>query len=71
MAGRAKDWSFITELLFAGALNMERFLQRALLMRETVHAGALRPRLEKLAGELRERRMRALVEPVERVVREL
>jgi hypothetical protein len=70
MAGRAKDWSFITELLFAGSLKLETFLERARLMRGTVHAGALRPRLEKLAAELRERKMRALVEPVERAARE-
>ena len=71
MAGRAKDWSFISELLFAGALDMDRFLTRALLMLDTVHAGALRPRLEKLAEALRERKMRALVPPVEKVLREL
>ncbi len=71
MSGSAKDWSFISELLFAGALDMDRFLTRALLMLETVHAGALRPRLEKLAEALRERKMRALVPPVEEVLREL
>ena len=71
MAGRAKDWSFLSELLFAGALELDRFLRRALLMRETVHAGALRPRLEKLAAELRERKMRPLAAAVEQVVREL
>ena len=40
-------------------------------MRETVHAGALRPRLEKLAAELRERKMRPPAAAVEQVVREL
>ena len=71
MAGRAKDWSFLSELLFAGALDVDRFLQRALLMRETVHAGALRPRLEMLAAVLRERKMRPLAAAVEQVVRVL
>ena len=71
MAGRAKDWSFLCELLFAGSLHMERFLQRALLMRATVHAGALRPRLEKLAAELKQRKMAAIAATVERTARSL
>jgi hypothetical protein len=71
MAGRAKDWSFLCELLFAGSLKLDLFLQRALLMRDTVHAGALRPRLEGLAAELRERKMRALIAPVEAAARGL
>lgn len=70
MAGRAKDWSFIIELLFAGALDIDCFLQRALLMRDTVHAGALRPRMEKLVEALRERKMPALLRQVESVLRE-
>lgn len=60
MSGSAKDWSFISELLFAGALDMDRFLTRALLMRETVHGDVLR-----------ERQMRHLLPPVERAIKEL
>ena len=67
-AAREKDFTFITELLFAGSLHMDRFLERVLLMRDTPHGGALIPRLQKLAEALRAKKMSDLWPPVERLL---
>jgi hypothetical protein len=64
MAGREKDFEFLTELLLGGVLQMERFLERALQMRDTVHVGALRPRLQRLRDVFMAKKLPELTAPV-------
>ncbi|MBK8038690.1 MAG: hypothetical protein IPK22_16405 [Verrucomicrobiaceae bacterium] len=52
MAGRDKDYDFITELSHSDKFNFDTFLARAALLRESSHAAGLRPRVQKLADHL-------------------
>lgn len=57
MAGRKKDFAFIKELLERGLADMQLFITRAQIMRETPQSEALFPRLEKLIGYLKNARL--------------
>jgi hypothetical protein len=52
IAGREKDFEFITALCFADSFSFDTFLERVALMQQSPHRGALRPRLQKLVEQL-------------------
>jgi hypothetical protein len=52
MAGREKDYIFISALLDGGLISLETLIERAALIRETAAAGALLPRLKSLNDKL-------------------
>src|ERR1051326_4720865 len=53
MAGRDKDWPFITALLDDGLISLPTLAERAALIQDTVHEDALLPRPNKLVEHLR------------------
>jgi hypothetical protein len=53
MAGRDKDFQFISALLSSQLISLETLIERAALIQETASAVALLPRLNKLLEHLR------------------
>lgn len=53
MAGREKDFQFISALLDCQLISLETLIERAALIQETASSGALIPRLNKLLEHLR------------------
>lgn len=52
MAGREKDFHFITALLEKGLISLETFVERAATIQHTASANALLPRLKQLQKHL-------------------
>ena len=53
MAGRDKDFNFISTLLASHLISLETLIERAALIQKTPSARALLPRLRKLLDHLR------------------
>jgi hypothetical protein len=71
MAGREKDYIFISALLDGGLISLETLIERAALIRESHSVGALLPRLKSLNGKLRSTRTYTELKPLLDLIREL
>lgn len=71
MAGREKDFAFIKELLERGLADMELFISRARMMRETPQSDVLLPRLERLMGYLKNARRPVELSPLQQLIASL
>lgn len=71
MAGRDKDLVFLNEILASRLIFVETLAERAALILETAHEGALLPRLQKLFDYLRQQRTIADLKPLSDLINRL
>lgn len=71
MAGREKDFEFITALLDSQLISLETLIERAALIQETASSGALLPRLNKLHEHLRKHISHKEPEPLLKLIAQL
>jgi hypothetical protein len=71
MAGRDKDWLFLSYLLDAQLIAWPALLARAALIQQTAAAGALLPRLETFLANLQKHYTRYDLTPLRQLIQQL
>jgi len=71
LAGREKDFAFITDVLIRGLADLETLIARAELVAEMPHNNALLPRLEKLESYLKGARPGHDLRPLRQLINRL
>jgi len=71
MAGRDKDYVFLNEILASRLISLETLVERAALILETAHEGALLPRLQKLFDYLRKQQALVDLKPLSALISQL
>lgn len=71
MAGRDKDWLFLSYLLDAQLIALPGLVERAALIQQTAAEGALLPRLEKFQANLQQHHTRYDLAPLRQLIQQL
>lgn len=71
MAGRDKDYVFLSEILANRLISLETLAERAALILETAHEDALLPRLQKLFDYLRKQQTMTDLKPLSELINRL
>jgi hypothetical protein len=71
MAGRDKNYVFLSEILANRLISLETLAERAALILETVHEDALLPRLQKLFDYLRKQQTTTDLKPLSELINRL